>query len=229
LQAKNEQLLEQFENFLQQAEQLSPENNDAIEKASKQIDLYQLFSELSALKTEVKKEARQQKETITHFTKILDTLQNSNNQLTQELGKAESQRKNAIIQAKKDLLEGVIDLNDRLEATLISMENFKPPFMERKASREFHKGVQQGLAMTLRRVEQLLNSHDITPVKAIGKAVNPHTMRVTELKEEVKQPDGIVLEEIRRGYLHQGKLFRLAEVVANKHHNNEKEIHSNAK
>jgi len=37
LQAKNEQLLEQFENFLQQAEQLSPENNDAIEKASRLI------------------------------------------------------------------------------------------------------------------------------------------------------------------------------------------------
>ncbi len=229
MQSKNEQLLSQFKDFLLQGEQLSPENNDAIEKASKQIDLYQLFSELFALKTEVKKDARQQKETVAHFTRILDTLQNSNNQLTQELGKAEKQRENAIIQAKKDLLEGIIDLNDRLEATLISMEHFKPPFMERKASREFHKGIQQGLAMTLRRIEQLLNSHDITPVETIGKAVNPHTMRVTELREEAKQPDGIVLEEIRRGYLHQSKLFRLAEVVANKHHNNEKEIHLNAK
>ena len=219
MQSNNEKLLAQFEGFLQQGEQFTSENNNAIEKASQKVDLYQLFSELSALKAEVKKDARQKKEVMGHFTGMLDTLQDGNKQLTQELGRHDSHRKEAITRTKKDLLSEIIDLNDRLEATVASLHHFKPPLMERKVSREFREGLQQGLEMTLRRLEQLLQGHNVLAVEAIGKALDPHTMRVTEIREEKKQPDGIVLEEIRRGYLHQGTLFRLAEVVANKHDN----------
>jgi molecular chaperone GrpE len=216
LQSENEKLLAQFEDFLQQEEQFSSGNDDEIKNTGKQVDLYQLFSELSALKAEVKKDARQQKDALGNFTGVLDTLQNGNKQLTQELGRHDNNRKGAVVQAKKNLLSEVIDLNDRLQATIDSMHDFKPPLMERKASREFRLGLQEGLEMTMRRLQQLLNGHDVVAIDAIGQGVDPHTMRVSEVIENKKQPDGIVLEEIQRGYLYKGKLLRLAEVVANK-------------
>jgi molecular chaperone GrpE len=216
LQLGNETLLAQFEDFLQQKEQFSSENNDEVKNTAQQVDLYQLFSELSALKTEVKTDARQQKDALRNFTSVLDTLQNGNNQLIQELGQHDKNRKDAVVQAKRNLLSEVIDLNDRLQATLDSIYDFKPPLMERKASREFRLGLQEGLEMTMRRLQQLLKGHDVVAIEAIGQGVDPHTMRVSEVVENKKQPDGIVLEEIQRGYLYKGKLLRLAEVVANK-------------
>jgi molecular chaperone GrpE len=146
----------------------------------------------------------------------LDTLQSGNKQLTQELGRHDHNQKKAVTEAKKALLSDVIDINDRLQATLASMASFKAPLMERKASREFRLGLQEGLGMTMRRLEQLLNGHDVSAIEVIGKAVDPHTMRVSEIVEDKEQADGIVLEEVQRGYLYQGTLLRLAEVVANK-------------
>ncbi len=216
MQSQNEQLLAQFENFLQQGEPFTSENIQTVENAERPIDLYQLFSELSALKAEVKKDARQQKDALGQFTHLLDTLQGGNKQLSQELGRHDNNRNNAVTRAKKDLLGEVIDINDRLQATVASLHHFKPPLMERKASRDFRLGLQEGLEMTLRRLEQLLNSHEVTTIDAMGQTVDPHTMRVSEVTKNNKQPDGIVLEEIQRGYLYKGKLLRLAEVVANK-------------
>ena len=216
MQSQNEQLLAQFEAFLEQEEQLTSENVQTLDTTDRQVDLYQLFSELSALKAEVKKDARQQKEALGQFTNLLDILQGGNKQLTQELERHDTNRNHAVTQAKKDLLGEVIDINDRLQATVASLHHFKPPLMERKASREFRLGLQEGLEMTLRRLEQLLHSHKVIAVDAIGQTVDPNTMRVSEVIEDSKQPDGIVLEEIQRGYLYKGKLLRLAEVVANK-------------
>jgi len=217
LSLETETLLTQFEVFLQQGEALSFENNDAIANASKQVDLYQLFSELLALKTEVKKDARQQKEALGHFTGMLDTLENGNKQLSQELIQQENYRNNAVTQAKKELLNEVVDLNDRLQATIASMKMYRPPLLERKVSREFRMGVEEGLEMTLRRLEHFLTRCEVVAVEAtVGETVNPHTMRVIDIREEKKQADGVVLEEIQRGYLYQGKQLRLAEVIANK-------------
>ncbi|HFC92996.1 MAG TPA: nucleotide exchange factor GrpE [Leucothrix mucor] len=216
LQLQNEQLLAQFEDFLQQEEQFTSENIETLENTDRQVDLYQLFSELSALKSEVKKDARQQKDALGQFTNLLDTLQGGNKQLSKELERHDTNRNNAVTRAKKDLLGEVIDINDRLRATVASLHHFKPPLMERKASREFRLGLQEGLEMTLRRLELLLNSHEVIAVGAIGQTVDPYTMRVSEVVEDNKQPDGIVVEEIQRGYLYKGKLLRLAEVVANK-------------
>jgi len=216
LQLQNEQLLAQFEDFLQQEEQFTSENIETLENTDRQVDLYQLFSELSALKSEVKKDARQQKDALGQFTNLLDTLQGGNKQLSKELERHDTNRNNAVTRAKKDLLGEVIDINDRLRATVASLHHFKPPLMERKASREFRLGLQEGLEMTLRRLELLLNSHEVIAVGAIGQTVDPYTMRVSEVVEDNKQPDGVVVEEIQRGYLYKGKLLRLAEVVANK-------------
>lgn len=216
MQLQNEQLLAQFEDFLQQEEQFTSENIETLENTDRQVDLYQLFSELSALKSEVKKDARQQKDALGQFTNLLDTLQGGNKQLSKELERHDTNRNNAVTRAKKDLLGEVIDINDRLRATVASLHHFKPPLMERKASREFRLGLQEGLEMTLRRLELLLNSHEVIAVGAIGQTVDPYTMRVSEVVEDNKQPDGIVVEEIQRGYLYKGKLLRLAEVVANK-------------
>jgi molecular chaperone GrpE len=219
LESYKEDLLVQFEAFLEQGMQgiHMPEEEGATEPEGRGADLYRVFVELAALKAEVKKEARQQKEALGHFNSLLETLQENNRQLTQELGSQHEARQDAVIQAQRGLLEEVIDLQDRLQATMASIRDFKPPLWERRASREFRSGLREGMEITVRRIGQLLSSQGVSPLSTIGKPLDPHTMRVMEVREDQGQADGIVLEEIRRGYLHNDRLFRLAEVVANRH------------
>jgi molecular chaperone GrpE len=218
LESRKEKLLAQFAAFLEQGTQgAGPEEDGSPDPERQEPDLYTLFVEMAALKAEVKKDARQHKESVGYFHSLLETLQANNQQLTQELAHHQKSRQEAVLQAQQDLLEEMIDLQDRLQATMDNIHAFKPPFWERRASRVFRSGLAEGLEITMRRMEQMLGSHGVTPLQAVGRPFDPHTMRVVEVRKEEGQADGIVLEEIRRGYLRQGKLFRLAEVVANRH------------
>lgn len=222
MESRKEKLLAQFAAFLEQGTQGSgPEGDGCPDPERQEPDLYTLFVEMAALKAEVKKDARQHKEAMGYFHGLLETLQANNQQLTQELAHHQKSRQEAVLQAvlqaQQDLLEEMIDLRDRLQSTMDNIHAFKPPFWERRASRVFRSGLAEGLEITLRRMEQMLGSHGVTPLQAVGRPLDPRTMRVVEVRQEEGQADGIVLEEIRRGYLRQGKLFRLAEVVANRH------------
>lgn len=210
---ETETLVSQFRDFLQQAERDAPEMEDGPQSPP---DLYSLLVELASLKAEVKKEARQHKEAIGHFNTLLESLQANNRQLAQELGQQHAARQEAIRHAQHGLLAEIIDLQERLEATVAGIRSFRPPRWERSASQAFRSSLLEGLEITLRRNGQLLASHGMVPVAAVGKPLDPHTMRVIGVRTERGQVDGVVLEETRRGYLHQGKPFRLAEVVANR-------------
>lgn len=211
---ETETLLSQFRDFLQQADMGIPSMEDGPQSPP---DLYSLLLELATLKAEVKKDARQHKEAIGHFNTLLETLQANNRQLSQELGQQHEARQEAIRHAQSGLLVEIIDLQERLEATVAGIRNFRPPRWERRASQAFRASLLEGLEITLRRNGQLLASQGMVPVATVGKPLDPHTMRVVGVRTEPGQPDGVVLEEARRGYLHHGKPFRPAEVIANRH------------
>jgi molecular chaperone GrpE len=219
LESRKEELLAHFAAFLEQGmeEEAEQEENAASDQERKGPDLITLLMEMAALKTEVKKDGRQHKEAVGHFNNLLETLQANNQHLTQELTRQQESRQEAVARAQQTMLEEILDVLDRLQATQGNIRSFKAPFWEPRASRIFRAGLEEGLEITLRRMEQMLVSHGVTPLSALGRHLDPHTMRVVEVRQEDGQADGIVLEEIRRGYLRHGGLFRLAEVVANRH------------
>jgi molecular chaperone GrpE len=221
LESRKEELLTQFAEFLERGTREDAEYAEYWEDAaSDQVrqapDLATLLMEMAALKAEVKKDARQHKEAVGHFHSLLETLQANNQQLTQELTRQQDSRQEAVAQAQQAMLEELLDLLDRLQAAISNIKAFKAPFWEPRASRVFRAGMEEGLEITSRRLEQMLASHGITPLSALGRPLDPHTMRVVEVRKEAGQDDGTVLEEIRRGYLRHGRMFRLAEVVANR-------------
>lgn len=219
MESRSDILKAQFADFLAQAEQ-EPAPVDLSNPAEMPTPgLYDLVGEIAALKTEVKNEGRQQKDTLGQFTGLLDTLQGNNHQLSHSLQQLQKTQQKAVTDAEKALLNEIIDLYDRLETSVHSLNHFAAPVLERKASREFRNSLQEGLEITLRRTAQLLEQYNIAPLEVMGQQVDPHTMRVTEVRYDPGKPDGQVLEEVCRGYLHQGQLFRLAEVVANRHAN----------
>lgn len=69
-----------------------------------------------------------------------------------------------------------------------------------------------GYTMSLRRVERALAQFHLEPIPAVGQPFDPELMEVVETVSDSGKPAGEVTEELRRGYLWNGRVFRYAQV-----------------
>ncbi|TVR65377.1 MAG: nucleotide exchange factor GrpE [Candidatus Competibacteraceae bacterium] len=212
-----ERLLDRFRAYLDDAPE--PDSNDeAGAAAERRTDLYSLFAELAALKNEVRLESRQVKTALDEFKSVFSTLHASQNQLTGELDRTRAalpeQRKAGLRPVLLELLE----LRDRLEAGLQALQNHRPSLLGRLGGRELAliRAVTQGQDISLRRLEQILSAQQVVALAALGQPLDPHTMRAAEVEHRAEIANGVVTEELRKGYLWQDELLRLAEVKVNR-------------
>jgi molecular chaperone GrpE len=69
-----------------------------------------------------------------------------------------------------------------------------------------------GYTMSLQRVERALRQHGLEAIPTAGERFDPEQMEVVEAVAQSGRPSGEVIEEIRRGYLWNGRVFRYAQV-----------------
>jgi molecular chaperone GrpE len=92
---------------------------------------------------------------------------------------------------------------------------------ERKVrqAREVSERIQQvltslltGYTMSLQRVERALKQHSFEVIPTVGQRFDPEIMEALEAVPDSGRPSGEVVEEVRRGYLWNGRVFRYAQV-----------------
>jgi molecular chaperone GrpE len=69
-----------------------------------------------------------------------------------------------------------------------------------------------GYTMSLQRVERALRQHGLEALHVVGQPFDPESMEVVEVVFDSGRPSGEVVEEVRRGYLWNGRVFRFAQV-----------------
>ena len=69
-----------------------------------------------------------------------------------------------------------------------------------------------GYTMNLERVERSLRKYNLEPIQAIGTRFDPETMESLDGVTGTGRPQNEVVEEVQRGYLLNGKVFRYARV-----------------
>lgn len=69
-----------------------------------------------------------------------------------------------------------------------------------------------GYEMSLDRVERALRRHGLEPLLCVGEVYDPESMEAVEAVAGSGRPAGEVIEEVRRGYLLNGRVFRTAQV-----------------
>jgi molecular chaperone GrpE len=69
-----------------------------------------------------------------------------------------------------------------------------------------------GYGMSLQRLERALEREGLEAIPAVGEPYDPEQMEVLEAVTGSGRPPGEVLEEVRRGYLWNGRVFRCAQV-----------------
>ncbi|WP_031433232.1 nucleotide exchange factor GrpE [Methylomarinum vadi] len=212
--AQKNDLLEQFQNYLEQS-RLDEENSQPAA-----VDLAMLLGEMATLKTEVKAESRQFKNTLDTLGSSLDTLQNDNAALAKELTRHDDRLRQQQQEITRTMLLEFVDIYDRLTAGLHILQGYCPVKKLFKRSRDkdihFIQRFHEGQQMTLNRFERLLLNYHIRPIDCVGKALDPHTMTAIATGHDPEFGNGVVLEELRKGFLFHDQVLRLAEVKVNK-------------
>lgn len=69
-------------------------------------------------------------------------------------------------------------------------------------------GFRQGVALTVQQMKELLRREGLEEIEATGEKFNPHLHEAVETREVKGLEEGIVLEDLRKGYRFQGQLLR---------------------
>lgn len=207
-----ERLVERFRAYLETRDTQAPET-----VAAESPDLYTLLAEQAALKNEVKIESRQVKAALDQFRELFDTLRQTNTRLGEELERQQQRAQKQQREAERELLLELLELRDRLQAGHEQARRYRPGWLARRGGADaFVAGMADGSAMNLARVDEILGRRGVQPLRAVGRAFDPQTMRAVEVVHDPAREEGEVVDEQRAGYLQHDRLLRLAEVIVNK-------------
>jgi len=185
-----------------------------------QPDLTTLFSNLAGLKSEVKAESRHFKTTLETLTEALAMLKADNQTLRDELSAAAERQQQQRHNDQRTLFLDIIDIYDRLSDGYRTLQNYRPSLslfnQSKKTDRQFIESFGKGQEITLKRFEQWLQRRQVYPLECVGKPFDPHTMTTLEIGHDPQHKNGTVLEELRKGFLFEKQILRLAEVKVNK-------------
>jgi len=206
-------LLEEFQAYLEQTD-------FAHTLSAEQPDLSTLLGEMAGLKSEVKAESRHFKTTLDTLSNSLTTLQTDNKALADELAAHGERLQQMRSETLRAVLLDIVDIYDRLTVGFGILQNYHPVSSlfshSKKQDIRFIKSFKEGQSMTLKRFEQLLQRQNVHAIDCIGKLLDPRTMSAVEIDRDPKLDNGIVIEELRKGFLFENNVLRLAEVKVNK-------------
>jgi molecular chaperone GrpE len=195
--------------------------NDAsepLEEAGKAADLFSVLVEVAGLRSEVRTESRLVKEALDQFRGAFDTLQTSHATLQRELERARAETRDQAQAALRPLLLDVLDLRDRLAAALNLAATVRPRWHDRLWRRDASDTAawQEGLRMTLRRLDQVLSDRRVRAVPLLGQPFDPRLARAIGTASDPSVAEGTVIEEVRTGFLWDEQVLRTAEVIVSK-------------
>ena len=207
-------LLSRFSAYLDSAAD-QPEPPDDPGEAT---DLYSLFVEMAGLRSEVRTESRLVKEALDQFRGVFDLLRTSQATLQQELDRVRAETRAQAHAALRPLLLDVIDLRDRLVAALKLVATGRPHWSDRLLRRNAPGGAawQEGLRMTVRRLDQVLLDRGVVATHLVGQPFDPRRARVIATAPDSSVAEGTVIEEVRTGFLWEDQVLRTAEVIVSK-------------
>jgi molecular chaperone GrpE len=210
-----ERLLDQFRCYLDSIDTV-PVEPDAASDAGAEADLFTVFVELSALRNEVRGESRLVKDALDQFRAVFTTLQSSQAALEQELRRRQTEARERERSVLRPLLLELLELRDRLIAGLqqpVPRIRWIDRFRRRRSDET--ETWREGLNIMLRRLDRILGDRHVVPIEVVGRPFDARRARVVGTARDAVAGSGIVVEEIRAGFLWDEDLLRTAEVIVN--------------
>jgi molecular chaperone GrpE len=108
---------------------------------------------------------------------------------------------------QKRIDQGVTMVKEKLILQLVPIAEELDLALE-EARRDRNGGLLEGTEMVREKLWKVLNCEGLCPIEAIGKPFDPHLHEAVQEVETCDQPEGTVIEEVRKGYLLNDKVLR---------------------
>lgn len=135
-----------------------------------------------------------EKEVITELT---ETLQRTQAEFENYKKRVDKEKAEFIKYSKAELIQSLLPTIDTFQIAL-------------KSTKDNEKFV-KGMDMVYAQLISLLHSEGLKPIESLGKKFDPYLHEVM-LKEKSDKDDGIVLEELQKGYMLNDKVLRHSKV-----------------
>lgn len=142
------------------------------------------------------------------------TVEDSRAQVLRARSDMESQRKR--IQRERDDLKELAG-EDLLRQLLPIVDNMAIALKSCTGEMDAAK-VTQGLTMIQRELRSIMEGNGLKQISAVGEPFDPRIHDAASTARDTDKPDGIILEELRPGYVFKTKVLRPTMVVVNKLH-----------
>jgi len=159
-----------------------------------------------------KKEADSEKEDI--CTKNVTELEASLKEKTKieetylnQLKYARADLENLQKHMQKRIDEGVSMEKEKLILQLVPVAEELDLALE-EARKDRNGSLLEGTEMVTKKLWKVLNCEGLCPIDAVGKPFDPHIHEAVQEVETCNQPEGTVIEEVRKGYLLNDKVLR---------------------
>jgi len=77
-----------------------------------------------------------------------------------------------------------------------------------EAKKACNSSLLEGIEMIRKKLWKVLSCEGLCPIEAVGKPFDPHVHEATEEVKTCDYPDSTVVQEVRRGYLLNGKVLK---------------------
>ena len=121
----------------------------------------------------------------------------------------ERDRSELIKYAHQEVIIECLKLYDDLERSLSAF----------KSKEGTDANLVKGLEMVYNNMKELMGKYEVKPIEVKGKPFDPNTQEVLMQQETTEIPDGIVMEELEKGYTLGGRVVRTAKVKVAKNIN----------
>jgi molecular chaperone GrpE len=185
--------------------------------ADGRCDLYSVWAAVTALTQEIKLQGRS-------FKQLSETLA----PLPDLVPQLPEMQREAQERARREMLDVLLELRDRLgrglEAARASQAKMRESLESGWAARLLARGkalrqaseavaaLQQGCALCLDRLTEVLAQCDVREIVCQGEPFDPSSMHAVDVVETEQAAEGTVVEVYRAGYEWKGKVYRPAQV-----------------
>ncbi len=207
-----QQVLSDFNVWLTDLPDEPPEAADLSPEA---CDLYTLLMEFTALRQEIRLQNREQHRSISDVRELIEQCAKAADLFRDRTEQLPLLEERIRCSAEKKVILPFLDVREALVRGLEAARGVarrKNLFTRMPAGIE---GVIEGYEMALRRFDRVLSQVDVRPLEAVGRPFDAAVMRAVDRRWDADRAAGLVLEELRSGFMRKDEVLRIAEVVVN--------------
>lgn len=171
-----------------------------------------MSEEIELIKKELPPSETSKVEAMSEVDTLKGQLDGTKNRLLRALADFDNYKKRAALErdqfvqfANESLITSLLPILDGFNR---AMEAGK----KSKAGEEMTKGI----ALVKKQLEDILKKHGVKEIEALGKPYDPN-LHEAILQKEHSGPEGIIIEEMQKGYTLHGRVIRPSMVIVSRH------------